>query len=488
MNFAHLDYIRMLFVAADPTDSVRLDTARELRTIEQEAALVANSCQIVIRAVPAATAGDVHRALLEHKPHIIHIGGHASDNAIWLRDEYHTSRAIPATSLASLLSSFKSKVCLVVVNTCKSDIIAAELTRHIPYAIGFERSLDDIVARRFASALYRALVAGESIESSFRQAVAFTNGAAKESGARLHFHQDIESMTRRDGGAVVSANDDHDALQQPYKPQEFASSSTLIEAIRRRDLVLVAGTGIRTNTGLSTWPIFVSQLREYMRTHGASRRLLDDIDGLIEQFRFSEVLADIELALGSVEFGCIVERLLKDDKIPISEVACAISEISPQLRTVLTTNLDRMIERAFAGQWPMIPRATGDIAQRERIIFKLHGTLGQRDTWLLTSEQYRRAISSNSALRDTLRAFFQARTLLFVGYLPDDPDFEHILDLIERMDERQPPSHHALFPVGYLKRMHYRRLARAGIRVSLFQPVRGALTQLLRALAEQGRL
>ncbi len=471
---------RMLLVVADPIDSARLDLTGEIRAIERELSLAPVPRPVETRLLLAATLDDLHRELLGYRPHIIHFCGHASNNALWLRDVEQPSRAIASSSLAGLLAAHESPLSLVVVNACESDEIALTLAEHVACAIGFAATVDDATARTFAVAMYRTLAAGRSVEEAFQQAVAVIQPVAAEAGPRLHCRDGVNPAEITCASAV-SVQPSQTALGPRCTPEIGPSPAwdEIREALNRRELVVVAGAGIRTPTGARFWPTLTRALAEYARVCGVHDDILDEITMLIDQHRFTDALSETEHAIGPVEFGHAVERLLDDSADSIPEPALMLAALAPRLRAVLTTNLDRAIERAFAGAWPMVPRATGEIAQRERVIFKLHGTLEQRDTWILTREQYSRAVHGESSLRAAVRAFFRSRMLLFVGYRPMDPDFVHLLDLLEVADTRHPPRHYALIAREHLTGPHRRRMARAGIRPILYELVDGALTRML---------
>jgi hypothetical protein len=127
-------------------------------------------------------------------------------------------------------------------------------------------------------------------------------------------------------------------------------------------------------------------------------------------------------------------------------VARAIAALAPRLRAVLTTNIDHLLERAFAGRWPTLLRATGYIAQRRGFILKLHGTLLDRSSWVFTREEYDRAIFADPNLHGAFTALFHAVTLLFVGYGLADDDFDLHLGRVRAFSGAQPPRHFALVP------------------------------------------
>src|SRR5262245_34118473 len=64
----------ILFLSANPPDTVRLELDEEQRAIFEEKRRVPNAFELV--AIPSARVGDLPRGLQEHRPEIVHFGGH----------------------------------------------------------------------------------------------------------------------------------------------------------------------------------------------------------------------------------------------------------------------------------------------------------------------------------------------------------------------------------------------------------------------------
>jgi hypothetical protein len=161
--------------------------------------------------------------------------------------------------------------------------------------------------------------------------------------------------------------------------------------------------------------------------------------------------------------GAGVERHLDDKLADEPEVAKAIAALAPKLRAVLTTNLDHLLEKAFSGRWPTLSKATGDIATRREYILKLHGTLLDRAGWVLTREQYDRAMYADPKLKAAFTALFHTCPILFVGYGLADDDFDALLGHVRALAGEQPPRHFALVPADEVTPYRRRKLEAAGI-------------------------
>jgi hypothetical protein len=190
----------------------------------------------------------------------------------------------------------------------------------------------------------------------------------------------------------------------------------------------------------------VDLLSEHAQAREAPPAQLHEIAELATSRQYINALSALKVCLGASEFCTYVERHLDDARAAEPNVARAIAALAPRLRAVLTTNIDHLLERAFAGRWPTLARATGDIAGRKHFILKLHGTLLDRESWVFTREDYDRAMFADSKLRDAFAAFFHSVQLLFVGYGLTDDDFDLHLGWVRAFAGDQPPRHFALVP------------------------------------------
>jgi hypothetical protein len=240
----------------------------------------------------------------------------------------------------------------------------------------------------------------------------------------------------------------------------------LRKTYREGDVVLFVGAGVSAAAGLPSWEQLVDVLHTRARGRRASADALAEILRLKAAGKFIDALSVAKLALGDVEFDEVVERELDDQRIlEVPEIGRAIAALSPKLRAVLTTNIDHLLERAFSGGWPPIYRATGDMARRRRVILKLHGTLWDRATWVLTRKHYDRAMYNDALLSQAFSAIFYMCPILFVGYGLADDDFEQLLGRVRAISNGQPPRHFALVPEGSLTSYGRRLREDAGVKI-----------------------
>ena len=250
----------------------------------------------------------------------------------------------------------------------------------------------------------------------------------------------------------------------------MAPSPEILKALRDAyasgDLIVFAGAGVPSAAGLPGWPKLAQDLRDRLERDGKSADLIGEIDELILRRALVDALSAIKQphALGEHEFNVAVAEAVNDSALPVPDIAKAIAELEPKLRAIVTTNLDRFIERAFGGNWEALTSPPGNLAQRRHYILKLHGTRSDPKTWVFTREQYDQATFGWLQQRAVFEAIFRAYPILFVGYGLADDDFDQTLASTRALAGPTPPQHFALLP-GPITPYRRTKLQQAGIRL-----------------------
>jgi WD40 repeat protein len=258
--------------------------------------------------------------------------------------------------------------------------------------------------------------------------------------------------------------------------------SDLHDAYQAGNLVIYAGAGISAAAGLPTWSRLAADFLTRLRTENASPDALAEVDDLLKRGQLVDALSAVKHALGDHEFNLAVEKACNDKGRDVPEVALAVAALAPKLRAVLTTNLDRFLERAFAGAWEALTRASGDLAARRGYILKFHGTLIDRASWVFSRDQYDRAIFASPATRGTLEALFRVCPILFVGCGLADDDLDQTFGAIRALSGEQPPVHFALVAAGSVPPFRRKKLEAAGLRLIEYDNADGRHAELARIL------
>jgi DNA-binding MarR family transcriptional regulator len=160
--------IKILFLAANPTDtpSLRLDT--EMRAIDQALLQSEFRHRFDIQQHWAVRVTDLQGCLLRHQPDIVHFSSHGSESSeIILEDEYGRSHPISGRALGRLFSVLKDNIRCVVLNACYSEAQALAIAEYIDCVIGMSKRIYDSAAISFATAFYQALGYGKDIKTAF---------------------------------------------------------------------------------------------------------------------------------------------------------------------------------------------------------------------------------------------------------------------------------------------------------------------------------
>ncbi|AFY53187.1 hypothetical protein Riv7116_0593 [Rivularia sp. PCC 7116] len=159
---------KILILAANPTDTSRLDLPQEVRQIQAVKRQAKYREEVGIISEWAVRVDDLHSHLLDYKPNIVHFCGHGTgDNGLVLENEYGQKQLVSSKSLADLFKLFDKNVECVVMNACYSEVQAKAIHEHINCVIGMNKAIGDKAAIKFATSFYNALINARNYQDSF---------------------------------------------------------------------------------------------------------------------------------------------------------------------------------------------------------------------------------------------------------------------------------------------------------------------------------
>jgi hypothetical protein len=162
--------VRILFLAADPTNESRLRLGQEFRDIQEKLKLaqLRDHFQLALPQLSLRPT-DISQAMLDTQPQIVHFSGHgASTGELAFENLVGKSHSVRPDALAALFEQFAHHVQCVVLNACYSENQAIAIAKHIEYVIGMSEAIGDEAAIAFAAGFYQALGAGRTIEEAYR--------------------------------------------------------------------------------------------------------------------------------------------------------------------------------------------------------------------------------------------------------------------------------------------------------------------------------
>ena len=159
--------MKILFLAANPQSTSRLNLGREVQEIDEglRRAKLSDRFQLVQRW--EVRPRDLRRALLEEEPDIVHFSGHGEgQKGLVLVDNAGKPKPATGKALAGLFIQFPQIKC-VLLNACYAEVQAQAIVGHIDYVIGMRDTILDDAAIAFTTGFYDGLGYGRTIEDAF---------------------------------------------------------------------------------------------------------------------------------------------------------------------------------------------------------------------------------------------------------------------------------------------------------------------------------
>lgn len=110
----------------------------------------------------------------------------------------------------------------------------------------------------------------------------------------------------------------------------------------------------------------------------------------------------------------------------------------PQIRTIITSNLDTLFEKTFSDELEVIideeSIATADsLKNRDKVkLFKVPSDFANTDSMIIAKSDYINFFfnEQDSLIWTEIRAIVAKKSILFIGYSLKDPNFQYIFDRV----------------------------------------------------------
>lgn len=161
--------IVVLLASASPDTAVRIRVDKEFSAIITRMRSTNLRDRFEFVQIQAATFDTLRSNLQQHKPHVLHISSHGTEDGALKFEPFDGDPGI--VSKSKLLKLFRAlradNLRLIVVNACHSHALTRDIPSVIDLAIGMSDNVKDKAAIDFAVAFYEALGYGRDIENAF---------------------------------------------------------------------------------------------------------------------------------------------------------------------------------------------------------------------------------------------------------------------------------------------------------------------------------
>lgn len=172
--------VRVLFAAANPLATSRLQVSRELMQVRGRLEQLGVSSGFALIDKRDMDLGELAAALLMHRPQIVHFCGHSQrDGALLFHGIRDEAMAISDEALRQLFGALPERPRLLLLNTCFAGTQAAALEGVVDTFIGHLDEVRDADAILFADILYTNLALGRSVKEAQQQAQAALAGKTR---------------------------------------------------------------------------------------------------------------------------------------------------------------------------------------------------------------------------------------------------------------------------------------------------------------------
>ena len=197
----------------------------------------------------------------------------------------------------------------------------------------------------------------------------------------------------------------------------------------KNEVVPFLGAGISKNINGEAYPLW----REFLEEIGKRELLSDEaeeLDQFISANCYEQAASFLQEILGNVLFRDKIKNIFGEERLKgvvFPETVQLITELFHG--NIITTNIDRVIEKAFEelrhiNILRLIPQMQSDQANQNIdtntfCLIKLHGDVGESNSWVLTEEQYNlvygEKVEDTSLFVSILERLMISRKLLFIG-------------------------------------------------------------------------
>jgi CHAT domain-containing protein len=194
--------MKVLYIASNPLDENILLLEREITDL-QTRFTNSSSSGVSFTFLPGLPIEKWPREISRVKPDILHISAHGVKDGLVLANQTAKRRTLTAQALCTFVSIDRPPR-LIILNACNSDMMAKELVKVVPMAIGMTAETTNGAARESVRLFYERILEGQSVSNAFdvcREMIkTIDNGATNAvlcSGAKVKPEKEIFLVSPR---------------------------------------------------------------------------------------------------------------------------------------------------------------------------------------------------------------------------------------------------------------------------------------------------
>lgn len=208
----------------------------------------------------------------------------------------------------------------------------------------------------------------------------------------------------------------------------------LLRGLNQGRGVLFLGPGIPRQAGLRLRETLREAMANLLRLHIGLHEA-EGLEAFLERASAAEIAQALQDQVGREQFLELLQPLLVHHEMPPPPLLYALRGLN--CRRIITTNTDRLIERAFENpledtlDLTVVVPGAGDADPLAELngrptLLKLFGDLSRPEQLVLTSDDLESFWRQRPALAGRLKTLLEVGPALFVGYSLQDPEFRRL--------------------------------------------------------------
>ena len=222
----------------------------------------------------------------------------------------------------------------------------------------------------------------------------------------------------------------------------------LVERLRKGECILFVGAGLSAAAGLPNWSNLLKDITKWAEHEHPGVVSVCEIEQLLNAGKLMEVADYLRDMIGLEGLQRALAQRLEVGSRTLPEAHRLLTRLP--FRAIITTNFDRLIERAFDDKIPVATQRDAErlaayIGKRDLLfLLKAHGDVGRAETIVLTESDFTQMVYGNEAFKQSFLTLLMTNAILFLGYSLTDIDFRLLLGRHAEFFRSEGPPRYAL--------------------------------------------